>query len=362
MMAFAMQAADSLGGDDEQPAQARTTRKPKTPAPVAETDDEDAAQAVSEPDDDAADPAPDAPDTEGVVEEEAEPASEEDGAVLIPDDEDGTGTDGEGKDDDEPKERRLSDLPEWAQQEIRDKIKLREQRRELREQLAEKDKALAETQKKLEAQATGYTAQVPGFEQFKAPEDIDQATAAWQRDVEWAEDNEDGWSGEIDGNPVEYTRQQVREYRRRRLRMIEAAAKAKETMLKHQATASETSALAKKKYPHFFDANHARNNLLLDQAQKFPELNASPAKALLLARSAIGELLESGAYKLVKVERPNNGKQAATPASAAPSKPKPPPVPVPPRPAARTDTDLAARLRAGDRDAQEEWAARLVGD
>ncbi len=114
----------------------------------------------------------------------------------------------------------------------KDNFKTRAKNRELREQL---EKIQARVQ---EMESQGTTAGTPlygmpeGFEAVKTEKDLTQLEAQWQAAKEWAEDHEqEGYTGkDAQDNEVEYTPQQVRQYRRQMEKALKQADRARSVL------------------------------------------------------------------------------------------------------------------------------------
>jgi hypothetical protein len=313
-----------------QPTQAAA--KPKSP-PVTSTADDD--------DDASTDDADESNSTDGTNQERDAilPDDEDDSAeVTAEDDSDADESnddadDGEaGDDDDAPEDTKEAAAKLKALE--KDNFKTRAKNRELREQL---EKVQARVQE-LESQST--TAGTPlhgmpeGFEAVKTEKDLTQLEAQWQAAKEWAEDHEqEGYIGkDAQGNEVEYTPQQVRQYRRQMEKALKQADKARSVLKDRLAKEADAKAIASKKYPFVLDATSSRHALVKEIESEHPEISLSPQRALLLGRLAVAKLLESGAYELVK-------KGSSKPAAASVAKKVAPPAPPPParRQASRSD-------------------------
>ena len=356
LSAIAAQLAGLEGPGTDDPAPRKTAKAKLTPpADIDDDDDEDAgdldeaARGQAEPPSDnstGAAPAdafdPDAP----VLGEDEDDA---DGEVTGADDTDGAA---EQDDDSSPQAAKLK----------ADNFKLREARRKLKADLEAAQKQIEDLEGKLATvpKAASATPAFDGyFAQVTKAEDVDQIEATLQADLDYLEDNADGYTY-TDANGIEkvVTRQEVREWKRKLQAQLREAPKVREVLQKHAQRAQEADTLAKKKYPWVFDPKAKLNERVLDAAKEFPELTRSPARALALGRLAIGKLVESGEYVLVK-------RTAAASRSAAPSA-KPAPAPPPPiagrnghRQSAPQD-DLGERIARGDRDAMEAAALALI--
>jgi hypothetical protein len=207
------------------------------------------------------------------------------------------------------------------------------------------------------------------FAQAKTETDLTSLEDIWS---EWIEDLSDKKDGFIDDNGTEYTPEQVR-HRIAELRSWKRAVPAARKVLsdhadhvrKSEEIQKEASAKASKLYPFVSNAGKKHNDLALSLAQEFPEINASPARSLLLGMLTTARLVERGDFTVVPKLKSNADPAAA----AAPEKkasPMPPPAPAPPprqqTPVPDTSNHVHARIIAGDMAAVEDWAMGLVGN
>lgn len=280
-------------------------------------------------------------------------------APVLSDDEDDADGEADGADDAEGAAGQDTPSSKLKQ----DNFKLREARRKLKAELEAAQKQLQDLETKLASipQAGSSSPAFSGyFAQVAKPEDVDQVESTLQAHLDYLEDNAEGYSyqDQATGQEVEVTRQQVRALKRDLTAQLRQAPQVRDTLLKHQQRAREADALARKKYPFVFDPQAKLNERVLDAAQEFPELSRSPARALALGRLAIGKLVESGDYVLVKRSAAPSRPAAS---SSAPAPAAPPPI------AGRTghrqpapQDDLGARIARGDRDAMEAAALALI--
>jgi len=186
-----------------------------------------------------------------------------------------------------------------------------------------------------------------GFEAVKTESDLNKLEQQWQASLEWAEDHEqEGYIGkDAQGNEVEYTPQQVRQYRRQMEKALKQADKARTVLKDRMAKEAEAKAAASRKYPFVLDANSSRHALVKQLESEHPEINLSPQRALLLGRLAVAKLIESGAYELVK----KGGKAAAVVTRKVATPPSPPPArrPAPKSDAPDSFASLAMSLAQG---------------
>lgn len=334
----------------KKPAKAKLT----PPVDLDEDDDEDeldpAARGHAEPTKNptpGTDPAdsfdPDAP----VLGDEEDADGEADGA----EDPDGTA---EQDDENTPQADRLK----------HDNFKLREARRQLKADLEATQKQVQDLEAKLATvqQASTTAPSFSGyFAQVAQVEDVAQVEAQLQTHLDYLEDNEDGYTytDPNTGEEKEVSKQQVRQYKRALTAQLRAAPKVRETLEQHRDRAVQADTLARKKYPFVFDPKAKLNERVLDAAQEFPELSRSPARALALGRLAIGKLVESGDYMLVKRSAAPSPRSAAPARSTAPSAPPPIPGRNGHRQQAPQDA-LGTRIARGDRDAMEEAALAMI--
>jgi hypothetical protein len=324
-VAAQMDAMAKADGQSTGPAPKRATAKAQqTPATPKRT-----AQADAEDEDEADDT---------TAQDEQEETGAEDGPIL-PEDEsettdesedEATSTDdGEDGDDDTP----TQELAKKAKALEKDNFKNREKLREARAALEEKEARI----KELEGNTTvnGLPA---GFEQARTLADIDTIANRYEQALEWAEDHEEGYVGkDAQGEEVEWTPQQVREYRRNIARLAKGAAKARELIQQREDKRSKSVAEARKKYPFVFDATSNRQSLVKEIETEFEaEIKASPSRDLLLGRLTVAKLIESGKYVLVPKSKPKAKADAEerpaakvsprTPASSSPARkaPRPP--------------------------------------
>lgn len=330
--------ADVLAGvdgiDEPESAKPKTRATAKPEPPDAEDDDTDVAAEADEDDES------EAADEEGPVIPETDEEQDEDDAA-------------DGAEDKE----RSGLTPEQIVKKLDTKLfKKRQQVRDLTAQLEAKEaseKALAEKLAKVEALPAGSLDLGP-FSGAKSDEDVAAIEQRIQNYVDWCEDNEDGFEGQDkDGNPVSYTKQEIRQWRRNATNSRLLADKARSTLK----LARESEATARKRYPFVFDPTKPLYQRVLDAAAETPGINALPNKALVLGRLAMAKLIESGDYMLVR-----KGAKPAPAINGAKPKPKAPPAPpsTSRQGAADGEGDLHRRIALGDKKALEEWAESLI--
>jgi hypothetical protein len=186
----------------------------------------------------------------------------------------------------------------------KDNFKLREERRELREQLA-----TAQAELKATREATVTHGGLPEFSGYytgvKTPDDVKTAVAKIDADLDFLEDNLDGYTFEdAQGNTVEVTASEAKAYRRQAREAKRWADEIKQLITTHTERATTSEVTARKKYPFVFDAKSPHNARVLNLAKEHPSLAKDPARALALGRMVIGKLVESGEYQLVKRGKP----------------------------------------------------------
>jgi len=186
----------------------------------------------------------------------------------------------------------------------KDNFKLREERRELREQLA-----TAQAELKATREATVTHGGLPEFSGYytgvKTPDDVKTVVAKIDADLDFLEDNLDGYTFEdAQGNTVEVTASEAKAYRRQAREAKRWADEIKQLIQTHTERATTSEVTARKKYPFVFDAKSPHNARVLDLAKEHPSLAKDPARALALGRMVIGKLVESGEYQLVKRGKP----------------------------------------------------------
>lgn len=245
-------------------------------------------------------------------------------------------------------------------------FKLREAKRQLKDQLEAAQKRLDEMEQQLATvPAAATTPAFTGyFAQVTQADDVANVEARLQADIDYLDDNADGYTyiNQATQREVEVSKAQVRDLKRNLQAQLRNAPKVLDILTKHQTRAQEADTLARKKYPFVFDPKAKLNERVLDAAKEFPELTHSPAKALALGRLAIGKLVESGEYTLVKRVRPD---AATRPTAAAPTRSTTSSAPPPtqgrsgPRSSA-PQQGLGDRIARGDRDAMEEAAMAMI--
>jgi hypothetical protein len=197
----------------------------------------------------------------------------------------------------------------------KENFKQREKARELKETLAtlqaEKDK-LTEQLKQLETQPTGLP-DLGAFAAVKTEQDILEIESKMTGTADWLEELLDQGQDTYElknaaGELQEYSRADLRKIQRETKGQLKLADRARSALK----VAADSETLARKKYPFVFNSKSPHNGLVLDLVKETPALNALPNKAVILGRLAVGKLVESGGYALVKI--------GAKPATAAPSK------------------------------------------
>lgn len=330
--------ADVLAGVEGFDEPERTEPKAKAAAtpvpPDADDDDTDAA-------------------TEAAEGDEIE-ATDEDGPIIPEDDEE---QDEDAAADGAEDKERSGLTPEQIVRKLDTKLfKKRQQVRDLTAQLEAKtatEKALAEKLAKVEALPQGALELGP-FSGVESDEDIARIDAELQARIDWCEDHEDGFEGQDkDGNPISYTKQEIRQWRRNATNARLLADKARATLK----LTRESEATARKRYPFVFDPSKPLYQRVLDAAAETPGINALPNKALVLGRLAMAKLIESGDYMLVR-----KGAKPAPATNGAKPKPKAPPAPPSTSRQGSPDGegDLHRRIASGDKKALEEWAESLI--
>jgi len=197
----------------------------------------------------------------------------------------------------------------------KDNFKLREERRELREKLTAAEEALKAAQEQA-VTAAASSGGLPEFSGYyagvKSPQDVDTVVAKIDSDLDFLEDNLDGYSfQDAQGETVEISAEEAKAYRRQAREAKRWADKIKSLITSHTERAATSEATARKKYPFVFDSKSPHNARVLDLAKEHPGLAKDPSRALALGRMVIGKLVESGEYQLVK-----RGKPIAKPAPA----------------------------------------------
>lgn len=246
-------------------------------------------------------------------------------------------------------------------------FKLREAKRQLKDQLEAAQQRLDQMEQQLAtvpAAATTTPTFTGYFAQVTQAADVPHIEARLQADIDYLDDNADGYfyTDQATGQEIEVSKAQARDLKRNLQAQLRNAPKVLDILTKHQTRAQEADSLARKKYPFVFDPKAKLNERVLDAAKEFPELSHSPAKALALGRLAIGKLVESGEYTLVKRARPD---AATRPNAAAPTRSTTSSAPPPtqgrsgPRSSA-PQQGLGDRIARGDRDAMEEAAMAMI--
>jgi len=256
---------------------------------------------------------------------------------VLPDDDDDSESDDDDTDaGDEDGGEDLKEIAKKAKALEKDNFKAREKARQMAATLAEKEARVQELERQIKEGGAVISDMPPGFEKVKSLADLDTMEAELTRNLEWAEDHEDGYAGKnAAGKDVEYTPQQVREYRRGLVKQQKAAEKARTALTKRTERRTAASEQAKVKYPFVLDASSPRQALIRELEADHPEISGSPERDLLLGRLVMAKLIESGAYEIVRKTKPKA--DAATAAKVAP--PSPPPVRRTPQKAAADDGD-----------------------
>lgn len=299
-------------------------------------------------------------DAEDENDEDASPENEQDetGATdgpILPEDDDSESDETTAEDDatstDDGEEgdadTTTQELKRKAQALEKDNFKSREKLREIRAALEAREARIKELEQQAQSGPTTVNGLPAGFEQARTQADIDAITERYEQALEWAEDNEDGYIGkDAQGNEVEYTPQQVREYRRNISRLAKNAAKARELIQQREQKRSEATEQARKKYPFVLDAASARQSLVQEIEKEFEEIKASPARDLLIGRLVVAKLIESGEYEIIRKSKARPAPEAARRVfAAAPASPSP---------------VRKAPARAPSPAAEEDWAMSLA--
>ena len=277
----------ALGGEsDTTDAPAKAARKKKA-APVQLVEDDDDLEGEDPLTDLTDDADADAEDLDGPILGDDDDADADDEADA----------DGEAEAD----EAKASKLK-------KDNFKLREERRELREKLTAAEEALKAAQEQAVA-AAASSGGLPEFSGYyagvKSPQDVDAAVAKIDSDLDFLEDNLDGYSfQDAQGETVEISAEEAKAYRRQAREAKRWADKIKSLISTHTERATTSEATARKKYPFVFDSKSPHNARVLDLAKEHPGLAKDPSRALALGRMVIGKLVESGEYQLVKRGKP----------------------------------------------------------
>jgi len=335
----AMAKADGLQtGPATKRAAAKTQQtasaKPKRPAQ---------AQADAEDDD----------DEDSSPENEQEETGATDGPIL-PEDDDSESDDATAEDEAESTDDGEEGDADTTTQELerkakaleKDNFKSREKLREIRAALEAKEARIKELEQQAQSGPTTVNGLPAGFEQARTLADITTITERYEQALEWAEDNEDGYTGkDAQGNEVEYTPQQVREYRRNIARLAKNAVKARELIQQREQKRSEATEQARKKYPFVLDVASARQSLVQEIEKEFEEIKTSPARDLLIGRLVVAKLIESGEYEITRKSKARPAPEAARKVSAAAPTSPPPVRKAPPRaPAPAAGEDWAMSL------------------
>lgn len=245
----------------------------------------------------------------------------------------------------------------------KENFRQREKKREMEAQLKALGDEKAELQRKLSTLETTPTV-MPDlgiYAQAKSVTDVEKIEAQQSQFIDYLEGLLDE-PQEVyilptsNGAEQEFTPKQLREYLRGAKANVKLAEKARSALkISH-----ESEAQARVKYPFVFDAKAKNNGVVLDLVQETPALNALPNKALLLGRLAVGKLVESGAYYLVKrgakkaADAPTEKEERRPTVSAAPSAARRS------APSARAQASVLDRINSGDRNAQEDAAMALL--
>lgn len=289
---------------------------------------------------------------------------EDDGPVLSddePDDDDEDAeADGAAEDDnDETDEASPEDIAKALEKKT---FKLREQRRELRAQLEAAQKEAEELRgkvSKLESLPTG-AAETGPFANAKSEADIKMEETRLTQFVDWMDDLLDDRQEiyvlkDAQGQEVEHDRATLRAWKKQAQGQLAQANDARAALQR----AADSDATARKRYPFVFNSASPHNALVLDLVSETPALNKLPNKAVLLGRLAVGKLVESGDYMLVKKGAKPTAKSGR--ASVKATSPATPPARRSPAPTQRRP-ELMQRLSSGDQAAQLEAAMDLIPD
>jgi hypothetical protein len=289
---------------------------------------------------------------------------EDDGPVLSddePDDDDEDAeADGAAEDDnDETDEASPEDIAKALEKKT---FKLREQRRELRAQLEAAQKEAEELRgkvSKLESLPTG-AAETGPFANAKSEADIKMEETRLTQFVDWMDDLLDDRQEiyvlkDAQGQEVEHDRATLRAWKKQAQGQLAQANDARAALQR----AADSDATARKRYPFVFNSASPHNALVLDLVSETPALNKLPDKAVLLGRLAVGKLVESGDYMLVKKGAKPTAKSGRAPVKA--TSPATPPARRSPAPTQRRP-ELMQRLSSGDQAAQLEAAMDLIPD
>lgn len=336
----AQRQAEMLPGVPEQAreksAAAQQTAKPKPKASLPDEDDD-----ADEDADESTEDSEDAGD---------QPAAK----PILPDDEDADSDvtadseDAEGEEDGESGEATKEQIKKLKALE-KDNFKTREANRKLKAELDEKLTKLQEMETQLKNAGTVNNAMPAGFEHVKSVSDLDALDSNLEAALEWAEDHaEEGYIGKnAAGEEVEYTPQQVRDYRRGVQKQMKQTVKVRDMLKAREQRETQATAEAKLKYPFVSNAESPRHALVKSIEIEFPEVKTSPARALLLGRLAVASLIESGEYELTRKPKVNTT-AGGSKAKAAPLPPSPTP-----RPAARKES-------TAPKTASMDWAMSLA--
>jgi hypothetical protein len=320
-------AAELAGIVMDEPQDEAPVKAPKPKAAKAET---------STPETPESDFDPDAP----VLGEEDEDA--EAGAVVETEDDD--------EQDDDPKVEALK------KENFKQREKAREQKESIAALQAERDK-LTEQLKQLETQPTGMP-DLGAFAAVKTEQDIAEIESNMTGTADWLEELLDAEQDTYElknasGELQEYSRADLRKIKRETKDQLKLADRARSALK----VAADSETLARKKYPFVFNSKSPHNGLVLDLVKETPALNALPNKTVILGRLAVGKLVESGRYALVKI--------GAKPAAAVPvkvvSKTVSTTTPPPRRTSAQRVTEgTLDRLARGDSNAALDAAMSLL--
>lgn len=260
-------------------------------------------------------------------------ADSEDDADADADGEEGA-DDGEGGDDDDDGEKEETPEQKKLRALERDNFNGRQKLRESKAELKARDERIAALEKQV-AEKGGGTGGVSlnglpaGFEHVKGVADLDAMEARLQQMVDWAEDNADGYAGKDGaGAEVEYTPQQIRQWRRQQMQGLKQVEKAREVLRARGERESKATAEARVKYPFVLDAGGPHAALVRKLAEEHPEVGQSPERALLLGRLTVARLIEEGTYEITRKAKPKGkreGKPEGRPTSSTVTPPSPPP-------------------------------------
>lgn len=294
------------------------------------------------------------------------------GAILPEDDADSedeaeadgaTGADdGEGGDDNDDDEEEGAAADDKTQKKLKalekDNFSTRQKLRESKAALKEREERIAVLEKQVAEKGGGaggasLNGLPAGFEHVKGAADLDTMEAQMQQGLDWAEDHAEGYTGKGEGGAeVEYTPQQMRQYRRQMQQGLKQVEKAREMLRKRGEREKAATDQAKVKYPFVTDAGSPHAALVRQLEEEHPEVGQSPERALLLGRLTVARLIEDGTYEITrKASKPkgkNEGRPEGRPTSSLKTTPPSPP------PARRKAGEAAVTAEEAD------WALSLA--